>query len=171
MLATAVSGAWWRHAPAGGDPLYRPAHPASGRWQRGHVVEGMYLADSPDTAWAEFYRYLAEVGQPPDAALPRDLWRWRVALPRVADLRDPTTQRALALAAPRPDRGDWPRFQAAGEALWRAGWPALLAPSAARPASAVLCVFRAPALPRGVEPLGPPDRIEAAPTPPRGMTT
>jgi hypothetical protein len=169
--ATTVSGTWWRHAPAGGDPLYSPARPASGRWQRGHVVEGVYLADSRDTAWAGFYRYLAEAGQPPDSALPRDLWQWRVALARVADLRDPATLNALALAALRPERRDWPGFQAAGEALWRAGWRALLATSAARPAGAVLCVFRAAGLPAGVEPLAPPERIDLAPIPPRGVTT
>ncbi len=48
-------GAWFRHVPAGGAPLYRPEHPADGRWQRGEVVEGFYLADSEQTTWAEWY--------------------------------------------------------------------------------------------------------------------
>lgn len=169
--ATTVSGTWWRHAPAGGDPLYGPRLPPSGRWQRGEVADALYLADSVDTAWAEFYRYLAEAGQPPDTALPRDLWQWRIELRRVADLRSPVALEALSLSAPRPDRRSWSRFQAAGAALWHAGWPALLAPSAARPAGTVLCVFRASALPAGVAPVPPPERVDVAPPPPRGMTT
>jgi hypothetical protein len=39
-----VSGTWLRHTPVGSDPLYRPPTPADGRWQRGTVIEGLYLA-------------------------------------------------------------------------------------------------------------------------------
>lgn len=79
--ATAVRGRWVRHAPAGGDPLYRPVPPGDGRWQRGSVVEGLYLADGPDTAWAEWYRALAELAVPPMRQMPRDLWAYAVELP------------------------------------------------------------------------------------------
>ncbi len=48
--ARAVAGVWVRQVPAGGDPPYRPALPGDGRWQRGGVVDGFYLADSPETA-------------------------------------------------------------------------------------------------------------------------
>lgn len=59
-----ISGVWWRHLPHGGDPL-RLAEPASdGRWQRGKTVGALYLAEDAETAWAEWYRTLAESGLP-----------------------------------------------------------------------------------------------------------
>lgn len=131
----------------------------------------IYLADSPDTAWAEWYRQLAERGIPPVQGMPRDLWRWQVDLPRVADLRSTTALRAHAVDAPRPRSSDWSGFQRVGEALQAAGWPALVAPSAARPSGFVLCVFRTSDRPDGVEPVSPPERIDSPPVPPRGMTT
>ena len=74
--------------PAGADVLDRPPEPADNRWQLGEIVEGLYFADSPETAWAEWYGFLAEVGLPPDRSLPRDLWRWEITLPNVANLTD-----------------------------------------------------------------------------------
>jgi hypothetical protein len=84
--ATSVRGVWFRHTPARGKPLLRPEHPDDGRWQRGEIVEGFYLADDEETAWAEWYRALAERGVPPMRQIPRDLWRFEVDLPGVADL-------------------------------------------------------------------------------------
>jgi hypothetical protein len=92
--AASVSGVWFRHVPAGGEPLFRPERPADGRWQRGEVVEGFYLADSEETAWAEWYRALAELAIPPMRQLPRDLWRFEVEIQRVADLSPPRGLRA-----------------------------------------------------------------------------
>jgi hypothetical protein len=43
------------------------------RWQHGDVVEGWYFADTPETVWAEWYRWLAEAGLPPMQTLPREL--------------------------------------------------------------------------------------------------
>jgi RES domain-containing protein len=170
--AVAIRGNWWRHAPLGGDPWHRPAVPASSRWQRGQAVAALYLADSPETAWAEWYRHLAERAIPPRHALPRELWRWRVDLGRVADLRSVEVLAAYELSMPRPNHADWPPFQRVGEALQRAGWPALVAPSAARPSGLVLCVFRpGREQPPGIEPVPPPERVEEPPAPPRGMTT
>ena len=57
--AVAIRGSWWRHTPPGGDPWHLPAVPASNRWQRGRVVAALYLADSRETAWAEWYRPIA----------------------------------------------------------------------------------------------------------------
>jgi RES domain-containing protein len=169
--AVAIRGDWWRHARLGGDPWHRPAVPASNRWQRGDVVAALYLADSPETAWAEWYRHLAERAVPPMQTLPRALWRWTVDLERVADLRTPEALATVGLPVPRPGRADWPAFQRAGEGLHAAGWPALVAPSAARPDGLVLCVFRAVARPAGVEPCPPPERVDEPPAPPRGMRT
>jgi RES domain-containing protein len=168
---THVSGTWWRQVPAGADPLYRPEEPPDGRWQHGDVVEAMYFADSAATAWAEWYRRLAETGIPPLQALPRELWAWEVSLTRVADLRGDEELASLGLGRPGPNRHDWPAFQAVGDALCEDGWPALIAPSAARPEGFVLCVFRAVERPPGVAPMPPPRLFDEPPPPPQGMTT
>ena len=64
-----------------------PGHPApDGRWQRGEQLAGLYLAQDPDTVWAEWYRALAELGESPELRLPRDLWRFSLHLQRGADL-------------------------------------------------------------------------------------
>jgi hypothetical protein len=46
------------------------------------VIEALYFADSEETVWAEWYRYLAEAALPPRRGLPRDLWRWEISLRR-----------------------------------------------------------------------------------------
>jgi hypothetical protein len=170
--STSVSGTWWRHVPAGTDVLARPDDPANGRWQRGSVVEALFLADSPETAWAEWYRYLAEAGLQPEHGLPRDLWRWEISLADVADLRGDAALHRVGLRALRPTRSDWPSFQNVGETLFGEGWPALVAPSAARPnGGQVLCVFRTAKEVPGAEPIPPPEAYEKAPTVPRGLRT
>ena len=71
-----VAGAWWRQAPHGAGSLCRLASPpSSGRWQHGGTVAAIYLADEEETAWAEWYRVLAEIALPPTHGMPRDLWR------------------------------------------------------------------------------------------------
>lgn len=152
----------------GGDPLGLAPDDARGRWQRARVVPALYLADGPDTAWGEFYRGLAEHGIPPALRMPRDLWRYEVALTEVADLTDPAALSALGLPSAIPESTQWPAFQAVGERLAGAGVQAVLYESAARPAHRCLCVF-APALDR----LTALDhqRFDALPAPPRGMRT
>jgi RES domain-containing protein len=166
----AVAGEWWRHIPAGGDVLYEPEEPADSRWQRGSVVPALYLADSPETVWAEWYRFLAEAGIPPTAGMPRDLWRWRIDL-RVADLSDVARLARVGLPVPKPGRLQWPAFQLVGEGLWREGWPGVLAPSASRPGALILCLFREARDIAGATPKPPPTLHEIPPVPPRGMTT
>ena len=161
---------WWRHVPAGLDPLGRGAFAPDGRWQRGEVVEAVYLADSPETVWAEWYRALAELGLPPHRALPRDLWRLRLDV-EVADMSSAGALRAVGLKPPRPARAGWPAFQAVGERLFNESWAGLVAPSAAGPGHLVACIFRAGPRLGGVRRLGPPRRIATPPVPPTGMTT
>jgi hypothetical protein len=73
--AVSTTGVWYRHVRAGAPPM--PGHPApDGRWQRGEQLAGLYVAQDPNTVWAEWYRALAELGEPPDHWLPRDLWRF-----------------------------------------------------------------------------------------------
>ncbi len=167
----AVAGTWLRHVPAGADVLYRPPDPSDNRWQRGSAVDAIYLADAEETVWAEWYRYLAESGLPPQQGLPRDLWRWRVALPAVADLSDAAGLERVGLPPLRPTRAQWPAFQDVGEQLHRSGWAGLLSASAARPDGRTLCVFRTVRSVPGVEPIRPPRRVDAPPRVPRGMRT
>jgi RES domain-containing protein len=171
--AVAVAGRWLRHAPVGVTALPQHVPPPDNRWQRGEVVQALYLADEEDTAWAEWYRHLAEAGIPPAQSLPRALWTWLVDV-TVADLSTDERLDRVDLSVPRPGRRGWPAFQAVGEQLAAQGWAGLLAPSAARPAYRVLCLFRTEAeghaAPSGARPVSRPRRVAEPPTPP-GMTT
>jgi hypothetical protein len=169
--AIAVAGAWYRQIPARGDVHYAAPDPADNRWQRGSVVDALYFADSEETAWAEWYRALAEAALPPLQGLPRDLWRWRIELPRVADLTGERRLERAGLPAIAPSRNQWPAFQAAGEELHRAGWPALVSASAARPGGRTLCVFRTSRIVAGTAPLPPPVRVTHPPVVPTGLRT
>jgi len=142
-----------------------------GRWQRGEQLAGLYLAADPDTVWAEWYRALAELGEPPETWLPRDLWRFSLNLQRVADLSRPAALRALGLPSLEPDRGQWPSFQDAGARLAAEGFEGVLFRSSARPAGLCVCVFASAEGFTGVRPVERPERIIAAPVPPRGMRT
>lgn len=168
---TRVRGTWLRHVPAGADPALPPTPPDDNRWQRGAVVDALYLADSAACAWAEWYRHLAERGLPPHTVLPRDLWRYEVDRTDIADLRDADRLARVGLAVPAPGRATWPAFQEVGEGLHAAGWPGLLAPSAARPDSLVLVVFLpGPAIPGELVAVDS-VRIAQPPVPPTGMRT
>lgn len=169
VAACAVEGTWVRHVPHGADLLGRSDRPADGRWQRGEVVPGLYLADSIETATAEWYRSLAEWGLSPQDHVPYDHHEWRLDL-RLADLGEPERLREIGLPAPSPDRDTWPAFQRAGEQLWREGWAGLMAPSAARAGSLVVCVFAARWPPAGASPLRA-SAVTMIPPPPRGMRT
>jgi hypothetical protein len=170
--ATAISGVWWRHIPHGGDIWYRPPHPGDGRWQRGSVVEGLYLADSPETAWAEWYRMLAEYALRPNVHMPRDLWRFEIDMKQVANLSGSAQLARVGLPVPPPGRASWPPYQRIGEGVFAEGWPALIAPSAARPdAGLVVCVFREVDRVPGLTPVPPPEVHLEPPPPPRGLRT
>jgi RES domain-containing protein len=166
-----LAGIWFRQVPAGGDVYYEPPDPSDNRWQRGAIVEALYFADDEETAWAEWYRYLAEAGLPPQQALPRDLWRWEVSLPDVADLSDDDRLRRVNLAPLQPTRLQWPTFQPVGEQLHREGWPAVVSSSAARPEGRTLCVFRTAREVPGIAPVPPPKTVQEAPLVPTGMRT
>lgn len=167
-----VNGAWVKHSPAGLPPLPPRIDPPDNRWQRGAVVDAIYLANDEDTAWAEWYRHLAENGLPPGKALPRDLWEWDVDL-EVADLSDATRLTRVSLPMPTPGRPTWPQYQLVGEQLWRDGWCGLIAPSAARPKLGLtLCLFwPSGSSIDGADPRIPPRTVVDAPAPPVGMTT
>jgi RES domain-containing protein len=148
-----VAGTWWRHVRVGIDPLATGSPPGDGRWQRGAKVAAIYLADGEHTAWAEWYRMLAERALPPRLSLPRELWRVEVKLDSVADLSTADRLGRVGLGQPRPARSSWPAYQEVGERLGR-----------------VLCVFM-PATAGALVPTDPPRRVGEAPPPPRGLTT
>jgi RES domain-containing protein len=147
-----------------------PDDPADNRWQRGSIIPALYFADTESTVWAEWYRFLAEAGVPPMSGLPRDLWRWQIAI-EVADLSDESRLARVGLPVPRPGRFQWPAFQGVGHDLWRDGWSGVLAPSAARPEHLVLCLFREEREVPGAQPVPPPTLHEFPPPVPQGMTT
>jgi RES domain-containing protein len=144
--------------------------PPDNRWQRGSVVDALYLADSEETVWAEWYRHLAEAGIPPTWAMPRSLWTWEVDV-AVADLGSTDQLAAVGLDPPAPGRRTWPPYQDVGERLWREGRAGLVAPSAARPEGRVLCIFRTDDDVAGARPVGRARIVREPPAPPTGMTT
>jgi hypothetical protein len=103
--ALAVRGRWVKHTYAGSPPLPERDPPPDNRWQRGEVVDAVYLADSEETAWAEWYRHLAERSVPPLAQVPRDLWTWEVDV-KVADLGSADRLAAVGLNLD-PPVGRW----------------------------------------------------------------
>lgn len=168
---TRVKSRWFKHAYPGADPSAQRDPIPDGRWQRGAVVGGLYLADTEETAWAEWYRHLAELGVPPNQQMPRDLWTWEVDV-EAADLTTGAQLQRVGLAVPRPGRAGWLAYQHVGERLADEGWDGLVTVSAARPAQKVLCLFRAAGGSiTGAQPLPPPLRVASPPAPPTGMTT
>jgi RES domain-containing protein len=168
--AIAVTGDWIRHAPHASGLSGPAGEPTAGRWQHAAVVRALHLADEPATAVAEWYRWLAERGLPLAYAIPHDHHVWRLDL-QLANLGSVERLAAVGLTAPRPSRRTWPAFQAVGDALCELGWRGLVAPSAARPQSLIVCVFdRGEWPPAGCEPVRA-IAVPEAPPPPTGMTT
>ena len=81
VATVAVRGAWFKHTYPGSQPLPERKPPPDNRWQRGDVVDALYLAEAEETTWAEWYRHLAERMIPPLAQMPRELWTWRAQRP------------------------------------------------------------------------------------------
>jgi RES domain len=100
VAAVAVRGHWVKHTYPGSPPLPERDPPPDNRWQRGDIIDALYLANSEATAWAEWYRHLAERMVPPLAQMPRELWTWGViaARPRQASAR---AQDGRSLSVPK----------------------------------------------------------------------
>ena len=129
------------------------------------MVAGFYLADSRETAWAEWYRQIDELALRPVDELPRNLWRFEVRVDTIADLRSEAQLARVGLALPLPRRLGWPAFQEVGEQLYAEGWKGVRAPSAARPnGGKILCLFREGEKIDAVKPL-PPPAIQRTPPP------
>jgi RES domain-containing protein len=166
-----IAGTWWRVTRSTADPLALTPEPADGRWQRGSVIRALYLGDTEETVWAEWYRHTSEAGVPPDQRLPRAMWRVDVDLEDVADLTGEGVLAAHGIDQLDPSRRQWTRTQQIGQAYWRDGASAVLAPSAARADGLVLAVFRTAATIPGVAPVPPPRRFRSLPPIPKGLRT
>jgi hypothetical protein len=90
-----VSGTWVRHVPAGGEALRTGKRGTPGRFHRPGEIALYLAARSRPTAWAEWYRALAERAQEPNEDVPRDLFRVSVNLSEVVDVST-TAARARA---------------------------------------------------------------------------
>ena len=169
IVPVPVRGAWSRHVRAGEAGL------ASGRGGRGGRFHrpgqpAVYLADSDATAWAEWYRWLAEQAYPPEQGLPRDLHRMAVDLDTVIDLSSAAARRTAGVPERmRPAHSQWAAFQDKADEFRAAGAQGVLYSSAARTRSLCLCVFEAGLAGLRIE--GEPVRVLAPPAPPRGLRT
>jgi len=116
IATVAIAGTWWRQLPSGLDPTRRPAPPKDSRWQRGEVIDAVYLADWPQTAWAEWFRWLAESALPCRAiyggsrqklkassisALPRRWRRWDSRRRVLIEASGPLSRRSASASTPR----------------------------------------------------------------------
>jgi RES domain-containing protein len=164
-----AEGVWVRHVLAGVDGLGIARGGNGGRFHR-PGQRALYLADSDATAWAEWYRWLAEWERLPADHVPRDLVHISVKLERVADLSSQAGRRAVGLPLRmRPSSRQWTAFQDAGERLATQGTEGILYSSAARTRSRCLCVLE-PGL-SSVTIEGAPIRVLTPPPPPRGLRT
>lgn len=166
-----VQGTWWRINRAGGDPFLWTPSPADGRWQRGAVIRGFYLADSEDTLWAEWYRHTSELGVPPATRMPRDTWRIAVDVTDIADLSDIATLSRHGISELQPTRKQWAVTQAVGEMYHLAGYRGILTPSAAHVGGQVLTIFRLSADMRGLVTAPPATTHNELPPLPTGLRT
>lgn len=164
-----IQGTWVRHVLAGVDGLGVRAGGNGGRFHRpGRAA--LYLADTAETAWAEWYRWLAEWNRSPVEHVPRDLYRIAVDLRNVVDLSTASARQAAGLPARmRPSSRQWTTFQSASDRFAAQGADGVLYASAARTRSLCLCVFE-PGLP-GLTIEGTPVRALTPPAPPRGLRT
>ena len=164
-----VSGTWVRHVPGGEEPIATRRRRTPGRFhQAGEVA--LDLADRTETAWAEWYRALAERGQAPDDDVPRDLYRISVDLNNVVDVSTTAARTELGLPTRmRPAASQWRTFQKFATSLRAEGAEGVLYSSAARTRSLCLCVFEAglSALSVVEEPI----TVVSPPPPPRGLRT
>jgi RES domain len=111
---------------------------------------------------------LAEIALPPIHGMPRDLWRWAIAVNDIADISTPAKLVRLDLLPLAPSRRNWLPFQAMGEQLHSEGYRGVLYPSAACPCPdhQALCLFREGIVILGADPLRPPTTHRDPPAPP-----
>ena len=135
------------------------------------MVRGFYLADTEDTAWAEWYRHTSELGAAPASRMPRDTWQIAVEVTDIGDLTDLATLGLHGLTELLPTRRQWPLTQPVGEAYYHDGWRGILTPSAAHVGGQVLTIFRPlPVLP-GLRTVATANEYAELPPLPTGLRT
>ena len=118
---------WFRHGDARFPFLWEAGPQPPGRWHDAAHAPATYLADSPDTAWAELLRH-EEITDPAD--LPGIARRmWAVEVPDAVVEAAP--QATLAADTLWGDRASYPACQRHAAELRQAGVTALRAQSAA----------------------------------------
>ena len=129
---------------------------ADGRWNLKGAARLSYTATTPDTALAEALAHVNYYRLPLANALPRVLVGLQLKARRVLDLRDGKVRNALKLSEAKIRELDWRAenqkgmeavTQAWGTAFARAGYEAVIVPSAANPGGANVLVFSENLLP------------------------
>jgi RES domain-containing protein len=128
--------------------LARDVHPLSGvgarihggRWNPPGSFSTLYLGLERETPVLEFYRLAKRNGRAPEDFLPRQMYRYRIALTAVLDLRAPSARADFRLGDHSLGSDDTGRCQQIGETAHYLGLEGLLAPSAAGKGT-VLAVF------------------------------
>ena len=116
------------------------ARSQGGRWNPPESFSTLYMALERETAVAEFMRMVERVGREPSDFLPRRLYRYRVELNELLDLRSDEARAMLGLGDEILRGADPTRCQEIGEAAHLLGFEGVLAPSATGSGS-VLAVF------------------------------
>jgi RES domain-containing protein len=116
-------------------PGYEPtdaggARIRGGRWNPSNSFPVIYLALSPETAAAEFYRLADRQSVPPENLLPRRLTTLTVELIRVLDLTAKGALEQVGLSPSQITSNDPTACQAVGESAHYLGFEAIRAPSA-----------------------------------------
>lgn len=126
----------FRHVSPGHDQLGEAALAGSertgGRFNPSGEFGAVYLSLERETVIAELVRRATRTAVALDELLPRILLVVRVDLHRVLDLTDPATRTEWALTTDDLNSDDYRPCQEVGRAARRAGYEAILFPSAAR---------------------------------------
>jgi RES domain-containing protein len=134
-------GIAYRHVAPRWNPLSGAgAQSYGGRWNPPDSFATIYLATTAQTAIAEFERMAARSRRDPADFLPRRLYRCRVNLAAVLDLRGDDARAAVSLSDGDLRADDLAPCRAVGEAAHYLGREAIIAPSATGRGT-VLAVF------------------------------
>lgn len=129
--STVLHAVAFRHTSPGRQPLSGGgSQKFGGRWNRPSGSAAIYLADSLPTCIAEFQRMADGQGRGAASLLPRALHHVALNGVHLADLAAPDALKTAGLSFNDIVAENWTRCQQVGEAVARAGFGGLRAPSA-----------------------------------------
>lgn len=135
----------FRHVSPGHEGLGEAALSGSlrsgGRFNPSGEFGAIYVSLEKETAIAELQRRAAQTGIGVNELLPRILLVVEADLQRVLDLTDEDTRRGWGLPSEGITSDDYQPCQEVGQAARRAGYEAVLFPSAARAGGRNLAIF------------------------------